>query len=174
MKKHCICVKQRNNRIIYWWSLYQPSAQCDVLGGELTVLLFFFLTLFKQTHLWMKSAVEVCCFLILKLPGCGSHNSPRHRNLSPSYAIANTSTTWIYIAMEVEKNSTFRGVILADQNRPPINRPLSKSRPWRKKDGQIGGLLPSIKMTIVEWVMLWGVDAEITSMQCFKDASFTR
>ena len=38
---------------------------------------------------------------------------------------------------------------MADQNRPPIYRRLSKSADRAaKKDGQIGGLLPSIKAAI--------------------------
>ena len=51
-----------------------------------------------------------------------------------------------------------RGSKLADQNRPPIYRLLSKSMDLEKdkKDGQIGGLLPSIKMASVklEWPSL--------------------
>ena len=54
-------------------------------------------------HGWSDGLTAVIsCFLVLKLPGCGSHNSARHRHLRPSHAIACASTTWIDIAMEVE------------------------------------------------------------------------
>ena len=64
--------------------------------------------------------------LVLKLPGYGLHNSARHQHLCPSHATG-TSTARIYIAMEVEKSVTLRGIKLADTNRPPVYRVLSKA-----------------------------------------------
>ena len=67
---------------------------------------------FPVTHLsfrrWSHELTAVISrFLVLKLPGCGPHNSSHHQHLRPSHQIAGTSTTWIYMAMEVKKSLPF-------------------------------------------------------------------
>ena len=65
MRTHCFCVNQTNSRVIYWWSLSQPPAQGEVLGGELAA---FLLPTLGQTE-WEGplgvSGVKVCNFLPL-------------------------------------------------------------------------------------------------------------
>ena len=86
----------------------------------------------------------ISCFLVLKLLGCGSHNSARHRHRRPPHAIAGTSTAQIYINYGGENKHIGRHIGEPKQT-PNISPSVQIRGPNRKEDGHIGGLLPRIK-----------------------------
>ena len=112
---------------IFWKNILPRDTSVSFKTTMQTVPVIWLLMILSAEHLldlscsswrpWMRWWTDCCNQLFpgFKTPGCGSHNSARHRHLHPSHAIAGTMTTWIYTAVEVEKGAPSS----SDQNRPP-------------------------------------------------------